>query len=284
MNEIGIRQGRLSPPALGPIQRFPYASWKDEFVHASGCGFAFIDWLVPAADCERNPIWSDGGQADIHAAISATGVSVRSLCADYFMVHPFVRVSDEERQNSERLLSRLIVQSSRAGIRIVVLPLLEAAEIRDRIDMTIVRTSLSEALDLAAALSMTIAIEADLPAAALVSILDLEPHPALGACYDTGNAAASGFDVTPDLAILGPRLSLVHIKDRDSRGISVRLGSGAADLPAFFRTAARLPYTGPLVLETPRGDNPIEAAKANLRFLHAQDMFVADGCRGSRAD
>jgi L-ribulose-5-phosphate 3-epimerase len=284
MNEIGIRQGRLSPSSTGPVQHFPQASWKDEFMRAGECGFAFIEWLLSASECERNPIWSDGGQADIRTAVSATGVAVRSLCADYFMVHPFVRVSDAERLSSERVLNHLIIESSRAGIRIVVLPLIEAAEMRDSRDMNVVRESLDEALELASALSVTLAMETDLPAGQLMSFLNLRPHHALGVCYDTGNAAVRGFDAAADLSLLGPHVSLVHVKDRDRQGTNVELGSGIADLAGAFRLAARENYSSPFVLETPRGDDPIEAARTNLEFVNTRLTSIADACSGSRTD
>lgn len=282
MIEIGIRQGRLSPDAVGPIQRFPSASWKDEFEIARGCGLGFVDWLFTADPCHQNPIWSDRGLADIHAVIAATGVGVRSLCADYFIAHPFVRVPDEARIDSARILSRLILQSVQVGVAVVVLPLLEGGEIRDAAELRLVRASLDEALDIAAKVSVTVALEADLPGVTLTSLFDVAPHPALGVCYDTGNAAVRGLDVTADLALLGRRLSIVHLKDRDHRGASVELGSGAADLPEFFKAAAHTAFCGPLVLETPRGEDPVGSAKANLAFARTHSAGLVP-CLEARA-
>lgn len=269
MNEIGIRQGRLSSSLAGPIQRFPLKSWSDEFRIARDCGLQFVEWLFAAQDYEENPVWSGEGLNRIRAMVEATGVGVRSLCADYFMSHPFVRVTDQQRVASAGMARELILRSSRAGIPAVVIPLLEAGEIRSAAELSDVRESLEDALDLAAKLSVTVALEANLQAATIASLADITPHQALSVCYDTGNAAAKGFDVAADLARLGSRLSIVHLKDRDRRGTSVALGSGIVDFPAFFRTAAELRFRGPLVLETPRGADPLNSAKANLAFAHA---------------
>jgi L-ribulose-5-phosphate 3-epimerase len=282
MNPIGIRQGRLSPSSIGRVQRFPHGTWKDEFVRARDCGLACIDWLLPADDWEQNPIWSRSGQDDIRAAIAATGVTVPSLCADYFIAHPFVRVSAEERGDSERMLARLIRESARAGVRIVVVPLLEAAEIQTSFDMTAVRTSLDEALDLAATLGVTVAVEADMPGSALESLMELDRHPALGICYDTGNAALRGFDVNADLARLRSDIVLVHVKDRDGDGVSVSLGSGLVDFSQFFRASTEIHYAGPMVLETPRSADPVDAARANLTFLRKQAVSTEAAGLGSR--
>jgi hexulose-6-phosphate isomerase len=269
MNEIGIRQGRLSPSSSGPVQRFPLESWADEFRIARDCGLRFVEWLFAAEDCEKNPVWSGSGQNDIQVMAEATGVDVRSLCADYFIAHPFVRVTEERRLASASMLRELILRSSRAGIPVVVVPLLEAGEIRNAAELREVRESLKGALDLAAKLSVTVALEANLQAATIASLADTMPHPALSVCYDTGNAAADGFDAAADLARLGSRLSIVHLKDRDRRGTSVALGAGIADFPGFFRMAAELRFRGPLVLETPRGAEPLNSAKANLAFAYA---------------
>jgi len=263
MNEIGIRQGRLSPSSSGPVQRFPHASWREEFRIARDCGLHFIDWLFAAEDHEQNPVWSEQGLRQIQEMVDATGVAVRSLCADYFMAHPFVRVSDGQRVEHAATLSELIVRSSRAGIAVVVIPLLETGEVRNADELRELRAALAGPLDIAARLSVTVALETDLPAAIIAGV---KPHPALGVCYDTGNAAAKGFDVSADLGRLGSHLSIVHLKDRDRRGTSVALGAGVADLPAFFRRAAALSFRGPLVLETPRGADSLISAKANVAF------------------
>ena len=269
MNEIGIRQGRLSPASAGAIQRFPRESWTDEFRIARDCGLQFIDWLFAAEEYEQNPVWSAKGLEDIQETVDETGVAVRSLCADYFMAHPFVRVTGEQRLQSAGILSELILRSSRAGIAIVVVPILEAGEIRNIAELHEMRQSLESALDDAAKVSVIVALETDLPAAASASLATIAPHPALGVCYDTGNAAARGFDVTDDLRILASHLSVVHLKDRDRRGTNVPLGTGVADLPAFFRATTDLAFRGPLVLETPRGADSLRSAKANLAFARA---------------
>jgi L-ribulose-5-phosphate 3-epimerase len=283
MNEIGIRQGRLSPASSGPVERFPCESWSEEFRLARDCGLQFVEWLFAAEDYERNPVWSEEGRSRIRASVEATGVGVRSLCADYFMAHPFVRVTQKERLESAGILRELILRSSRVGIAVVVVPLLEAGEVLDATEPRDVREALEGALDIAAERSVILALETDLPVPAIASMADLAPHPALGICYDTGNAAAKGFQVVADLANLGPLLSIAHLKDRDRRGTSVALGTGLADLSAFFRKTADLSFRGPLVLETPRGADSLSSAKTNLAFAHSCAASLAPFAEGPSA-
>ena len=50
---------------------------------------------------DDNPLWSDvGSGSDIRRLAADTGIALRSVCADYFMAHPFVRVPADERARS----------------------------------------------------------------------------------------------------------------------------------------------------------------------------------------
>lgn len=269
MNEIGIRQGRLSS-ANGSIPRFPSSSWQDEFARAKVCGFDSIEWLLTAADDGRNPVWTDAGGDEILEHVAATGVRVGSLCADYFITRPFVRVADTLRRESITTLSRLIVRAARVGVRVVVVPVLEAAEIRTPAEMSQLRDSLDEPLAVADASGIRLALETDLPAPDCRALVESRPHAALGLCYDIGNGAAHGYDVVSDLQTLKSRLYVVHIKDRQRNGARVPLGQGDADFGRFFRVASEIRYQGPLILEAPAGDDPVGVATAHLTFLRAQ--------------
>lgn len=277
MNEIGIRQGRLSRAVAGRARHFPWHSWKAEFARARACGFNTVDWLFAAHDYEHNPIWTDAGQEAILTQIADTGILVGSLCADYFMVHPFLRVSEGGRRQSITVLNRLVVVGARVGIRIVVVPALEASEIRTVAEMAQLLDSLNEPLNLAEAHGVRLALETDLSGLEYRALFERRHHPALGVCYDTGNAAARGHAVGVDVRTLGPYLYLVHIKDRKQNGPSVPLGEGDADFGTFFKVAAEVGYRGPLILEAAVGDEPVSMAMAHLAFVKQQSALVELG-------
>lgn len=262
LNAIGIRQGRLSLP----VPALP-ASWKAEFELARTCGFPFIEWLFAARGFEENPVWTDRGQAEIRERMEATGTGVVSLCADYFIANPLIRVSASERRDRAGILARLISCLAAVGGRVLVVPVLEGAAIRERAEMIELRNALDGPLEVAAAHHIMLALETDLPATELRALVEHRLHPSLGVCYDTGNSAAQGCDVAHDIAVLAPHLAVVHIKDRLRNGISVRLDQGAADFGAFCAAAAAAGYTGPLVLETPVGNDPMNNAVTDRRFL-----------------
>jgi len=261
LNAIGIRQGRLLP-ASAPTS---------EFEIARGCGFRFIEWLCPAADLERNPIWTEHGQTEIRERMAATGIEVVSLCADYFMTYSLIRISAAEQRQRADVLTTLIERLAAVGGSILVVPILEGAAIRQREEFIEVREALDGPIQVAAAHHVTLALETDLPAAEVVELVGRSPHRSLGVCYDTGNSAAQGCNVAQDIQTLAPYLTLVHIKDRRRNGISVPLGQGAADFKAFFGAARSAGYAGPLVLETPPGNIP-----ADLAFLREQSASSSE--------
>jgi hexulose-6-phosphate isomerase len=266
-NDIGIVQGRLSPPVAGRLQAFPWASWPDEFARARACGFATLEWVFEEDRHERNPIWTVDGVAEIGRHVAATGIRIDSICADYFMAHPLFGVSDRVRAESGAVLERLIRNGAAVGVRTLLLPVLEVTELRSDRDKVELLNGLRRPLDLAAELGVRIGLETELAAADYRALVVGASHPALGIYYDVGNAAARGFDVAADVRLLGPLLCGIHIKDRRLGGPSVRLGEGDVEFPACFAALSDAAYAGPLILQPATSDDYLGGAKSHLAFV-----------------
>jgi L-ribulose-5-phosphate 3-epimerase len=265
--DIGIVQGRLSPPVPGRLQAFPWASWADEFPRARRCGFSSIEWVFEDGRHEENPIWTAGGVAAIRRQTQATGVRVESICADYFMTHPFFGVDAPARSAAGAALAHLVTQAASLGARTLLVPVLEVTELRSARDKVDLLDGLRPGLDAAAGLGVRIGLETELPADEYRALVEDAAHPALAVYYDVGNATARRFDVAADLHVLGPYLCGIHLKDRPRGGSSVPLGRGDVDFPAVFETLAAIGYGGPLVLQPATNDDYLEAARANLAFV-----------------
>jgi L-ribulose-5-phosphate 3-epimerase len=263
INPIGIMQGRLSPPGARP-QTFPLASWREEFETARACGFERIEWLVTADGFDDNPLWTAAGIDELRRVSDRTGVLVSSACADCFIARPLI---GDELNDHAALLARLVTRCGLAGIAVVIVPILESAAIRHDRDRAQLIEVLGEPLGAAAEAGVSIALESDLAGTDLRALIDACGSASLGACYDTGNAAAAGHDLDRDLTALGARLFAVHIKDRVRLGASRPLGDGEANLDALPRVLAHSGYGGPLILETPVGDEAIPSARRNLAYL-----------------
>lgn len=275
MITFGIMQGRLSPAPQGRPQAFPWQTWAHEFSDARAAGFDHIEWLVTAERANDNPLLTDAGIADIRDLVATTGVGVASICADCFIPLPLVRVPVAEQRQRTELLTRIVRQAARLDARVVVLPLLEANAPADLKQGEEVLRVIEPALRLADALGVRIALETSSAGAVVRNLIATSESPSLGVCYDIGNAAAFGLDVSDDLRALGSLVIAVHVKDRSRDGESRPLGEGDADLDGAFRALDVIGYDGPAILETPVGDHALRSASRNLAVARRRTIRMA---------
>lgn len=263
-------QGRLSSPALGRLQAFPWQSWENEFDHARACGFDAIEWLFDAERYAENPLWTPVGRARIRERVDETSIAVPSVCADYFMWHPFFRAPDAERERSIEVLDRLVDAAAEVGIGAVLIPVLEMAEIRTADDQAALLESLREPADRAVERGVRLGLETELPASRYLELIEQADHGAVGAYYDTGNSAAAGHNVADALRRLAPYLVGVHLKDRPRGGPTQPLGQGGVDFDAVFTALEEVRYAGGVVIQSTSGADFVAAARAHLAFVRAR--------------
>lgn len=264
---LGIMQGRLSPARERP-QSFPSDSWQEELARARSFGFELLEWLFTAAGYERNPIWSSEGVAIVRERVKASGLRVESICADYFVAHPLVRMPDPERSQHIQVLNALIARAAELGSRVIVVPALEEGDVYGPDDIAALAGALRGSLSLAKAEGVTLALESNMPADRYLELVSAAPL--LGICFDTGNRTAAGLDIVSDIAHLARHVRVVHIKDRLLGGPNVPLGTGAAPLDAFLAALVDAAYSGPVILETTVGENYAAHARRNLDFVRSR--------------
>ncbi|HET7568254.1 MAG TPA: TIM barrel protein [Gaiellaceae bacterium] len=263
MTAIGIMQGRLSPPLEGRIQAFPVHAWRDEFPRAAEAGLDCIEWVYELPNEDANPLATEAGVEEILAAAEASGVAVRSVCADYYM--SVLLVADE---SAPAHLERLLARVGRLGARYVVLPFVDESSLAD---VAALEALLPRLLAAAERNRVELHLETDWPVDVLVPLLERFSHPLLRANYDTGNAASLGRRPGEELPALAPFLGSVHVKDRVLGGGTVPLGSGDADLPAALRLTEAAGFPGPYVLQVARGEDggEVELARRNRDVVRA---------------
>jgi L-ribulose-5-phosphate 3-epimerase len=271
-NPIGIMQGRLSPPVSFRLQAFPTGAWQEEFARARLCGLDTIEWLFEADDGRghsylENPLWSNAGRAEICRKVDETGIQVKTCCADYFLPHPFFRVTQAERLESIAVLNQLIANAALVGVQSILLPVLEISEMRTADEKALLLESLKGPLDLAAQMNICLGLETELPPEQYLALVEDAHHSALGVYYDTGNNAAQGHDIAADARKLGARLVGIHVKDRKRGGSSVLLGQGDADFHGFFAVVKEAGYRGPIILQTAFGANYLEIASRHRHYV-----------------
>lgn len=267
MNFIGIMQGRLSPPPSDRLQAFPWSSWEREFPRARCIGFDGIEWIFEWEGFDRNPIWTEEGRGEISRLMIATGVQVRSVCADYFMVHRLAGDDALRRATATKILAQLIQRCALLGVVRILVPFLETSSIESRKLQDQAIDSIRQCLPIAEEHNVDLALEVDLPGPSYANLLERVAHPLVRAYYDTGNAAAQGMDIADDVRSLLPWLGAVHIKDRRFHGHTVPLGTGAANFGGFFRVLAEARYDGPFVLQPAFGADFEADACRHLEFV-----------------
>lgn len=272
MRRVGIMQGRLSPPRAR-LQSFPHGTWEEEFECAAEIGFDTIEWVFEAEGMEANPIWSREGREQIRRRIESTGVQVETLCANYFVTHPFFRVPESERADNVRRLKTLIDQAADIGTKTLLIPVLEASEIRSDEDKTALLESLRGPLAEARSQGIKLSLESELPAPELCDLIDRSGETNLGIYYDCGNATARGYDAAEEVSLLRARIAGIHIKDRPRGGGNVPLGTGDLNFGAFFEALDSFSDCGLLVLETTPGNDAVAFAKRHLAIVrgHLRD-------------
>jgi hexulose-6-phosphate isomerase len=262
-------QGRLLPPIGGRIQAFPGGEWREEFRRAAEAGLAAIEWIYERPGCDVNPIASDEGQAEIARLCAEHGVAVRSLCADYFMDETLVRAGDALPVRTAHL-GWLIERCRLAGIERVVLPFVDASDVRTADEEDALVAILTAAERQATAADVELHLEMSFAPEPFARFLARLPDTIL-VNYDSGNSASLGYHPREEFAAYGGRIGSVHVKDRLRGGTTVPLGRGNADLPAFFAGLRTIGYGGDIILQVARGESgrEVEWARQNLAYVRA---------------
>ena len=246
-------QGRLSAPENGRFQSFPREHWRTEIAHAGQVPLRGIEWIYDLYGEGANPIETTEGRVELRGRLASAGVSVVSICADYFMDCPLVRASPEERAQRQARLAWLISICPEMGIGRIVLPFVDASKIANAADASVVLQCLLDALPRAEEAGVELHLETDLNPQQFRAFLDNIPHPLVKVNYDSGNSGSLGYRPQDEFAAYGTRIGSFHIKDRVRGGGTVPLGSGSVDFTALRQCLLDIDYQGDFVMQVARG-------------------------------
>jgi hexulose-6-phosphate isomerase len=279
MAQVGIMQGRLSPPQYNSIQSFPADSWREEFPRAREAGLACIEWIYEARNEDRNPLRTNEGVDEIRALADHHGVGVWSICADYYMERLLVQPDGAVDEDVLAHLLRLIGQAKRLCATYIVLPFVDASSLNtlERVDGAV--QALGRALPHARAAGIELHLETDLPPDRFSALLARLESPWIKANYDIGNSASLGYEPDEELVRIGPYLGSVHVKDRMRGGSTVPLTTGDADFRTCFRRFRHIGFDRWFILQAAREDGLSETdlASSNRRKVEA---WVAEASGG----
>lgn len=269
MTRLGIMEGRLVPPEDGRFQCFPRDQWESEFAHAAKVPFDYIEWVYDLYGYDVNPLGQREGVEQMRNLIKSTGVSIRSVCADYFMDKPLLRCGKQELDERLQELARILRNGRAVGVNRVVIPFVDASAIRSNEDIAAAQHALNAAMPFAEETGIEIHLETSLAPIDFAKLLYSIPHPKLKVNYDSGNSASLGYSPADEFAAYGDRIGSVHIKDRVLNGGTVPLGTGNTDFTALFSSLEKIDYRGDFTLQVARGTpgDEVAWAKQNLAFV-----------------
>jgi L-ribulose-5-phosphate 3-epimerase UlaE len=265
--QLGVMQGRLLPKYLGRYQAHPVGYWQDEFPLAADLGLDLIEFILDYNDWEQNPLMSSSGIESIAKNIAATGVAVRSICADYFMVAPLHSVDKCVVRQSQTVLNSLIEHSTGIGVTDIVIPCVDASSLKDEAASERFYSGMMPVIATAECFDVNLALETDLPATSFAAVLKRFASTRVKVNYDTGNSASLGYTPQQEIAAYGDYITDVHIKDRVLGGGSVELGSGDMDFDLFFKSLPSGNSDMFFIMQAYRDDAGVALFKKQLEWI-----------------
>lgn len=266
-NNIGVIQGRLLPKYKGRYQAHPLGYWQEEFDVASKVGLDCIEFILDYNDAEKNPLLIEGGVDELLAISKKTGVSIKTVCADYFMEAPLHSIDKIVAEESFVILTRLVNTATQLGVTDIVIPCVDQSTLdgEEAVERFVVQVN--KIIPLIEKVGVNLSLETDLDPSAFVKLLDRLDSKRITVNYDIGNSAALGYDPIEELTAYGDRITDIHIKDRVLGGGPVTLGEGDANFELFFNKLKEFKYHGPFIMQAYRDDEGVEIFKKQLEWI-----------------
>ena len=266
-NKIGVMQGRLLQKYEQRYQAHPIGYWQEEFLLAQKLGLDCIEFILDFNDIHLNPLMSDEGIREITKLVNHTGVSVDTICADYFMEFPLHSENSLVVLEGKKALSNLLHASIELGVTDIVIPCVDKSSITDMDKRELFGKRIREILPDFENTGVNLALETDLDPISFKNLLHSFDSELIKVNYDIGNSASLGFNVVEELSAYGDLISDIHIKDRSLRGASIFLGKGNADFKLFFEVLGNYNYQGPFIMQAYRDDEGVGVFEEQLQWI-----------------
>jgi len=269
-------QGRLLPKYQGRYQAHPIGNWQEEFEIAKNVGLDCIEFILDYNDAEKNPLLKYEGVEEILKITEKTGVSVNTICADYFMEAPLHSADKSVAAQSLKVLNQLLEASSQLGVTDIVIPCVDQSTLNGAEAVERFVNQISNVIPVIESKKINLSLETDLAPEPFVTLLDRLNSKRITVNYDIGNSAALGYNPIDELNAYGKKITDIHIKDRVLGGGPVTLGEGDADFVKFFNKLKEFKYEGPFIMQAYRDDEGVEIFKKQLAWIlpYLEDLYA----------
>lgn len=255
-HQLGIMQGRLTPPKGRGIQFFPFDNWENEFYAAKQLGLDEIEFIFDFDNYTQNPLWTLEGIKKIKKLEEETNIQVNAVCFDYFMRRPFYKAELRERtrvrNENTQIIKKVLSAMEQLKISLLEVPLVDNSSLKDRAEKEAFLEWLVPIVDCTDE-SIRFGLETDLNSEDFPQYLREFHNARVGANYDSGNSSGIGYDLYEEVTALKNHIFNVHIKDRLYHGTTVQLGMGSADFEQLFKGLKEIGYQYSFILQAARG-------------------------------
>ncbi len=267
-NFFGIMQGRLLPKFNGNFQAHPLGYWQDEFKIASEFGFDCIEFILDYYKSELNPLLIDSELETISLLSKKNNISIKSICADYFMHSPIFFDDPKTKSQNKKVLKKLIKNANILGVKDIIIPLVDNSSILNDFPSQLKASNFfKEILKETNLIDVNICLETDLPPFRFLEFVQSLNSSKVKINYDTGNSASLGYKFTEELEFYGHLVSNIHIKDRKFGDGSVPLGTGDCNFKKFFEYLSKKNYQGLFILQAYRDDDALTSLRPQYNYI-----------------
>jgi hexulose-6-phosphate isomerase len=183
------------------------------------------------------------------------------------MQQPLVRMTEEAKSQNKEYLTAILENAKEVGAIGVEIPFVDNSSIKNEKEKQEFIDAMKDAFSLAKDLELKISLETDLPPMDFQGLLENIDLDHVQANYDIGNSASLGFDPKEELEAYGLKILNVHVKDRKLGSTTVPLGTGNANINYVFQKLKDIGYSGGLTMQAARGENDIETAKEQIKYV-----------------
>lgn len=265
---LGIMQGRLLPKYKGNYQAHPVGYWQDEFKIASNLGFDCIEFILDYHMASSNPLLLDAGLDEISFISKKNNVSVKSICADYFMESPLFLDKSSIKKENLRTLKNLILNAYKLEVTDIIIPLVDNSSVfLNKVKCSQVIKFFKILFEEIQVHDVNICLETDLPPQQFLELINEINHPQIKINYDTGNSASLGYNFYDEFEEYGHLVTNIHLKDRKLDGNSVELGLGNCNFKDIFMYLDDINYQGIFILQAFRSDDGLASLKPQHKYI-----------------
>ena len=268
--KLGIMQGRLVKREIkSKMQSFPWKNWKKEFRLLEKINIKNLEWTLDYKNFFDNPINNEKGCNEIIKLKKKYKIRLKSLTADFFMQKPIFKKKFENLESDTfNKIEHLIKNCNLVGIKYIILPLVDNSSIQNMYQVQKLMFFLKRIESSLKKYKVQILFESDFEPIKLLNFIKEINNKYFGINYDTGNSAALKYNFNKEM-IYYKFIKNIHLKDRNSKGLSKRFGKGDTNFVKIINFLKKKNYKGNLIFQSalPANKDPMYEINYNLKFI-----------------